>query len=124
MAQHGVLMHISEVLADLPGLAASGQSVRVLGTLDHVDATEARARISYHGSSLDVDTSMIPWLHLDLRSWYQFIGEVKSPEGGTGAHLLLVRVGRNVNGIDSQLYDEALELRRKFIESLEQAMPL
>ena len=32
--------------------------------------------------------------------------------------VLVARLGRNVNGIDAQLYDEALVVRRRFLSDL------
>lgn len=34
--------------------------------------------------------------------------------------VLQARIARNVSGIDSQLYDEAVTLQRKFLEEIEQ----
>lgn len=47
-------------------------------------------------------------------------GGCPSPQGGA---ILIARIARNVNGIDEQLYHEALYAQRRFLEELELVVP-
>uniref|UniRef100_A0A061SGW8 Uncharacterized protein n=1 Tax=Tetraselmis sp. GSL018 TaxID=582737 RepID=A0A061SGW8_9CHLO len=112
MLECATVVHLEEVL-DSPG-TYSGKSVRVLGLLKDVDVHAFEATLENHGEVLRIGTEMLLGTFLERGSWYQIIGEVdcSSVEGP----VLVARVARNVNGIDPQLFDEALQLRRRFLE--------
>ncbi|ERN03343.1 hypothetical protein AMTR_s00003p00242540 [Amborella trichopoda] len=62
--------------------------------------------------SLRIDTQHLRDVHFRLGSFYQFIGElVIQPDNNA---ILQARVGRNVDGLDLNLYNQSLQLRRQF----------
>ncbi|KAI8918301.1 telomere-capping, CST complex subunit-domain-containing protein [Powellomyces hirtus] len=121
--QHGTILYISEIINSNPG-PIEPKSVRVLGILVAFDSTHTLALIEHAGAHLIVDAALLGPFHHRLKSLLQFIGEVergwKPPkdlpfELPPGPQVLLrARIVRNVDGLDLPLYDQALEIRRKF----------
>ncbi|CAM9687441.1 unnamed protein product [Discosporangium mesarthrocarpum] len=91
-------------------------SVRVIGSLRSYDAAADEAMIEYKGASLPVNTSLIPGFQFRQDSLFEFIGEVEDGGGGgaTGKKLR-ARVYRNVDGLDTNLFEKALRVRRAFL---------
>ncbi|KAL3829356.1 hypothetical protein ACJIZ3_018158 [Penstemon smallii] len=88
-----------------------GASFRVTGKLQEYNLETAVATIVDEGASLKVDTQ---YLKLNLRagSFYQFIGELHIEPDNEA--ILKARVGRNVDGMDLNLYRQSLQLLRQF----------
>ncbi|KAL3626559.1 Telomeric pathways with STn1 [Castilleja foliolosa] len=63
------------------------------------------------GANLKVDTQHLK-LNLRPGSIYQFIGELHIEPGNEA--ILKARVGRNVDGLDINLYRETLKLLKEF----------
>ncbi|KAJ3020922.1 hypothetical protein HKX48_009526 [Thoreauomyces humboldtii] len=123
--QHGEILHISEIVSSQGSNAPV--SVRVLGTLVAFDSTNSLALIDHLGARLTVDAQLLGPFHHRLKSLLQFIGEIDRqwvpppniafepprPPRGPGM-VLRARIVRNVDGLDVPLYDQALQIRRKF----------
>eukprot|EP00904_Undaria_pinnatifida_P009401 jgi/Undpi1/5591/HiC_scaffold_2.g00867.m1 len=87
-------------------------SVRVLGSISSYDAAADVAVIEYKGEELNIDASLLPGFQFQTGSLYEFIGEIESASGGK---TVKARVCRNVDGLDTHLFEKALEVRRKFL---------
>ncbi|CAK9315004.1 unnamed protein product [Citrullus colocynthis] len=89
-----------------------GASLRVTGKLVEYSVETAIAIIVDGNVNLKIDTQHLRELSIRIGSIYQFIGEllVQSDNEAT----LQARVGRNVDGIDLNLYHQSLQLLRQF----------
>ncbi|WCJ24835.1 CST complex subunit TEN1 [Euphorbia peplus] len=89
-----------------------GASLRVIGKLEEYNVETAIAIIADGNATLKIGTQHLRNLSFRIGSVYQFIGElVIQPENEA---ILEARVGRNVDGIDLNLYYQTLKLLRKF----------
>lgn len=88
-----------------------GGSFRVTGKLQEYDLETAVAVIVDGDASLKVDTQHLK-LNLRPGSLYQFIGELHIEPNNEA--ILNARVGRNVDGLDTNLYHQTLQLLRQF----------
>ena len=87
-------------------------SVRVLGRLREYSPTSQRALVALHQCELEVDTSLLQGVALQEGCLLQVIGELS----GAPPHCVLhARVARNVDGLDVELYRQAVQLRRQFL---------
>ncbi|KAJ9536958.1 hypothetical protein OSB04_029691 [Centaurea solstitialis] len=114
MASSGIPSGALVILQELDSSSIhfkQGASLRVTGKLQEYNVETAIAVIADGGATLLVDTQH---LRLNLRegSIYQFIGELSIQPNNEG--LLKARVGRNVDGIDLNLYHQSLKLIRQF----------
>ncbi|KAF0684113.1 Aste57867_23900 [Aphanomyces stellatus] len=110
MLAAGEIMHIDEVLRE----NALHRSVRVTGRLDAYDANKSLAALSFQNATIVVSTELLVNFDFMIGSMYQFIGETYAHEGKLQ---LRARVGRNVDGLDIQMFTDALKLRRDFIKT-------
>ncbi|ETW09860.1 hypothetical protein H310_00313 [Aphanomyces invadans] len=110
MMAAGEIVHIEEVLRD----NVPHRSVRITGWLDMYDASKCLATLSFQNSVIVVATDLLVNFDFAVGSLYQFIGETYTNEGKMQ---LRARVGRNVDGLDTQLFLDALKLRREFIKT-------
>ncbi|EKX51656.1 hypothetical protein GUITHDRAFT_134546 [Guillardia theta CCMP2712] len=102
---HGAIRYIEEILQD-----PSTKSVRTFGFLSHVSGNTFTAE--FRDRRLQVDASLLgEQLVIKDGSLYMMIGEVETSEDRP---TLRVRVARNVDGMDLNLFDAALSVRRKF----------
>ncbi|CAD5315709.1 unnamed protein product [Arabidopsis thaliana] len=67
------------------------------------------------GRSLKINTQNIRDVSLRVGSIYQFIGELHIEQPNNEA-ILQARTGRNVDGIDMNLYRKTIELLRQFLK--------
>ncbi|KAG6431443.1 hypothetical protein SASPL_109522 [Salvia splendens] len=106
----GALVRLQELNPSSPNFN-QGASFRVIGKLQEYDLGTAVAIIVDGDASLKVDTQ---YLTLNLRpgSLYQFIGELQIEPNNEG--ILKARVGRNVDGLDINLYHQTMQLVRHF----------
>ncbi|KAH6831882.1 telomere-capping [Perilla frutescens var. hirtella] len=106
----GALVSLQELNPSSPNFK-QGASFRVTGKLQEYDLETAVAVIVDGDASLKVDTQ---YLKLNLRpgSLYQFIGELHIEPNNEA--ILKARVGRNVDGLDTNLYHQTLQLLRQF----------
>ncbi|XP_021819128.1 CST complex subunit TEN1-like [Prunus avium] len=89
-----------------------GASLRVTGKLQEYSVEIAIATIVDGSDSLKINTQYLRELSFRVGSIYQFIGELLiQPDNGA---VLQARVGRNVDGIDLNLYYQSLQLLRQF----------
>ncbi|OQR90567.1 hypothetical protein THRCLA_22535 [Thraustotheca clavata] len=110
MLAAGEIVQIDEILRD----NMRDRSVRVTGRLDSFDASQRTASISFQNSSMKVTTELLSNVELNLGSLYQFIGETYEQNGELR---LKARIGRNVDGLDIQMFLDALKIRREFIKT-------
>ncbi|CAK4082346.1 unnamed protein product [Aphanomyces euteiches] len=110
MLAAGEIVQIEDVLRD----NTLHRSVRVTGRLESYNANKAMATITFQNSTIVVSTELLVNFEFVIGSLYQFIGETYSDEGKLQ---LRARVGRNVDGLDIQMFMDALKLRREFIKT-------
>ncbi|GLT68683.1 hypothetical protein SLA2020_408920 [Shorea laevis] len=89
-----------------------GASLRVTGKLQEYTVETAIAVIADGGATLRIDTQHLRDLSFRVGSIYQFIGELHIQPDNEA--ILQARVGRNVDGIDLNLYHQSLQLLRQF----------
>uniref|UniRef100_A0A0E0LHD5 Uncharacterized protein n=1 Tax=Oryza punctata TaxID=4537 RepID=A0A0E0LHD5_ORYPU len=93
-------------------LARTRAFLGVLQTRSSYDLNSAIAVIQDGGASLKVDTQNLRDISFRTNSTYQFIGELLiKPDNDV---VLQARVGRNVDGIDLNLYQQSLLIRRQY----------
>ncbi|KAI5346190.1 PREDICTED: CST complex subunit TEN1 [Prunus dulcis] len=89
-----------------------GASLRVTGKLQEYSVETAIATIIDGSDSLKINTQHLRELSFRVGSIYQFIGELLIQPDNEA--VLQARVGRNVDGIDLNLYYQSLQLLRQF----------
>ncbi|CAA0817531.1 Unknown protein [Striga hermonthica] len=107
----GSLVRLQELSPSSPNFK-HGASFRVTGKLQDYDLETAIAVIVDEGASLKVDTKH---LNINIRSGsiYQFIGELHIEPNNEA--ILKARVGRIVDGLDINLYNQTLQLLKEFV---------
>ncbi|GAV83173.1 hypothetical protein CFOL_v3_26623 [Cephalotus follicularis] len=108
--ESGALVTLSE-LDPSSSFFKLGASLRVTGKLQEYSLETAIAIITDGGAILKIDTQHLRDLGFRVGSIYQFIGELIQPDNEA---ILQARVGRNVDGIDLNLYHQSLQLLRQF----------
>ncbi|KAG8370466.1 hypothetical protein BUALT_Bualt14G0119800 [Buddleja alternifolia] len=106
----GALVNLQELTPSSPNFK-QGASFRVTGKLQEYNLETAIAVIVDEGASLKIDTQHMK-LNLRPGSIYQFIGELHIEPNNEA--ILKARVGRNVDGLDINLYRHSLQLLREF----------
>eukprot|EP00252_Welwitschia_mirabilis_P012392 TRINITY_DN27425_c0_g1_i1.p1 TRINITY_DN27425_c0_g1~~TRINITY_DN27425_c0_g1_i1.p1 ORF type:complete len:127 (-),score=10.91 TRINITY_DN27425_c0_g1_i1:242-622(-) len=92
-----------------------GASLRITGRLLEYSVDTAVAVIGDGDATFKIDTQNLRDIHFRIGSLYQFIGELLIQPGTYPTQAILqARVGRNVDGMDMNLFRKSLELRRKF----------
>ncbi|XP_021898869.1 CST complex subunit TEN1 [Carica papaya] len=91
-----------------------GASFRVTGKLEEYSVETAIAVIADGDANLKIDTKNLRDLSFRIGSIYQFIGELHIQADNENEAILQARVGRNVDGIDLNLYYQTLQLLRQF----------
>ncbi|KAK7284401.1 hypothetical protein RJT34_19146 [Clitoria ternatea] len=89
-----------------------GASLRIIGKLNEYSLETGVATIIDGNDILKVSTEHLRDLTFQVGSVYQFIGELLIQPDNEG--ILQARVGRNVDGIDLNLYHQSLLLLRQF----------
>ncbi|KAG8100684.1 hypothetical protein GUJ93_ZPchr0013g36214 [Zizania palustris] len=109
--QPGVPVTLQE-LEPSSELFRQGASLRVTGILQSYDLSSAVAVIQDGSASFKVDTQHLRDISFRTNSTYQFIGELLiKPDNDA---ILQARVGRNVDGLDLNLYQQSLVIRRQY----------
>ncbi|XAR57042.1 hypothetical protein NMG60_11025044 [Bertholletia excelsa] len=108
----GALVTLQELTDSSSPHFKQGASLRVTGKLQEYSVETAVGVIIDGNATLKID---IQHLNINLRvgSIYQFIGELLIQPNNEA--ILKARVGRNVDGIDLNLYHQSLMLLREFI---------
>ncbi|KAL3505681.1 hypothetical protein ACH5RR_031063 [Cinchona calisaya] len=106
----GALVTLKELNPSSPHFKQEA-SLRVTGKLQEYDLETAIASISEGNASLKIDTQHLK-VNLRIGSLYQFIGELLIDTNNEA--ILRARVGRNVDGMDLNLYHQSLQLLRDF----------
>ncbi|KAF3553722.1 hypothetical protein F2Q69_00014272, partial [Brassica cretica] len=94
------------------------RSLRVTGLLKGYSVETAIGVIEDGEKSLKINTQHLRDVSFRVGSVYQFIGELHiEPNNEVSFHpILQARTGRNVDGIDINLYRKTIELLRRFLE--------
>ncbi|CAN0503980.1 unnamed protein product, partial [Ectocarpus sp. 8 AP-2014] len=82
-----------------------------LGSLKSYDAAADVAVVDYKGDQLTIDACLLTDFQFRIDSLYEFIGEVQASDGKK----VKARVCRNVDGLDTHLFERALQVRRAFL---------
>ncbi|XP_019422595.1 PREDICTED: CST complex subunit TEN1 [Lupinus angustifolius] len=107
----GALVTLQELHPSSP-FFKQGASLRITGKLHAYSLESGIATIIDGDDTLKVSTEHLRDLSFRVGSVYQFIGELCiEPEN---ERVLQARVGRNVDGIDLNLYHQSLLLLRQF----------
>ncbi|KAF9607465.1 hypothetical protein IFM89_036062 [Coptis chinensis] len=108
----GILVTLQDLHPTSPFLK-NGASLRVVGKYATRFLVETAVAVIVDGSyNLKIDTQHLRNISFRVGSIYQFIGELLiKPD--TEA-VLQARIGRNVDGIDLNLYYQSLQLLRQF----------
>ncbi|CAK9153593.1 unnamed protein product [Ilex paraguariensis] len=106
----GALVSLEELSSSSPHFK-QGASLRVTGKLQEYTVETAIAVIVDGNVRLKIDTQHMK-LNFRVGSTYQFIGELLFEPSDEA--ILKARVGRNVDGIDLNLYKQSLQLLRVF----------
>uniref|UniRef100_A0A6P3Z6L0 CST complex subunit TEN1 n=1 Tax=Ziziphus jujuba TaxID=326968 RepID=A0A6P3Z6L0_ZIZJJ len=91
---------------------SQGTSLRVTGKLQEYSVETAIAIIADGSANLKINTQHIRDLNFRVGSIYQFIGELLIHTDNEA--VLQARVGRNVDGMDLNLYHQSLRLLKQF----------
>ncbi|XP_054806866.1 CST complex subunit TEN1 [Prosopis cineraria] len=107
----GALVSLQDLHPSSP-FFKEGASLRIVGKLHEYSVETALATVSDGDATLKVNTQHLRDLSFRVGSVYQFIGELLIQPDNKG--VLQARVGRNVDGIDLNLYHQSLLLVRQF----------
>ncbi|XP_027352622.1 CST complex subunit TEN1 [Abrus precatorius] len=107
----GALVSLQDLLPSSPYFK-QGASLRIIGKLQEYTSETGLAIIIDGNYILKVNTEHLRDLAFHVGSVYQFIGELFIQPDNEG--VLQARVGRNVDGIDLNLYHQSLLLLRQF----------
>ncbi|KAM3413275.1 hypothetical protein ACQJBY_004444 [Aegilops geniculata] len=88
-----------------------GASFRVTGVLQSYDLDSAVAVIRDGSATLKIDTQHLRDISFRSGSMFQFIGELLIQPNDDA--ILQARVGRNIDGLDLNLYQQSLIIRRQ-----------
>ncbi|KAM3300706.1 hypothetical protein ACQJBY_041626 [Aegilops geniculata] len=88
-----------------------GASIRVTGVLQSYDLDSAVAVIRDGSATMKIDTQHLRDISFHSGSMFQFIGELLIRPNDDA--ILQARVGRNVDGLDLNLYQQSLIIRRQ-----------
>ncbi|KAJ3395983.1 hypothetical protein HDU92_004480 [Lobulomyces angularis] len=126
--------HIREIQESSNGL--SGSSVRVLGKINSLYLNESLAIIEFKETEMLMDLCLLGTdvQKLNKTSLYQFLGDLEDFEedqmlknsnisipkhAGSGAVILKARIFRLMDGLDLNLFEKSLTLKRRFLQERE-----
>lgn len=126
------LLHIHELSSWQPN-PRHANSVRLLGRVVSMDAASATATLSYHGTTLTINTSAVDASLLRPGLLVQVLGELQQSRT-TPVHRhahdhhhhhrqLVARIIRDMSGLDTDLYDRCLRIRRDFENKVLDRLP-
>ncbi|XP_061371964.1 CST complex subunit TEN1 [Gastrolobium bilobum] len=107
----GALVSLQDLRPSSP-FFKQGASLRIIGKLHKYSLETGLATVIDGNDVLKVSTEHLRDLTFQVGSVYQFIGELLILPDNEG--VLQARVGRNVDGIDLNLYHQSLLLLRQF----------
>lgn len=76
------------------------------------DITNSQLKICADGCEMLIDTSLVEPMAFNRGSMYQFIGEIHANEKLT----LRARIACCIDGMDMELFNQALDIRRKYLQ--------
>ncbi|KAJ1417157.1 CST complex subunit Ten1, and plant type [Sesbania bispinosa] len=107
----GALVSLQDLCPSSP-FFKQGASLRIIGKLREYSSETGLAIVIDGNDILKVSTEHLRDLTFQVGSVYQFIGELLIQPDNEG--VLQARVGRNVDGIDLNLYHQSVLLLRQF----------
>ncbi|KAL0006116.1 hypothetical protein SO802_013677 [Lithocarpus litseifolius] len=107
----GALVSLQDLHQSSP-FFKQGASLRVTGKLQEYSVETSIAIVVDGNAKLKINTQHLRDLSFRVNSIYQFIGELLIQPDDEA--ILQARVGRNVDGIDLNLYHQSLQLLRQF----------
>ncbi|AES82409.1 putative CST complex subunit Ten1 [Medicago truncatula] len=107
----GALVSLQDMRPSSP-FFKQGTSVRIIGKLHEYSSETGLATVIDGNDILKVSTEHLKDLKFQVGSVYQFIGELLIRTDNEG--VLQAHVGRNVDGIDLNLYHQSLLLLKQF----------
>ncbi|CAL5061988.1 unnamed protein product [Urochloa decumbens] len=119
MASAGLKPGVPVILRELEPsseMFKQGASLRVTGTLQSYDVDSAIAVIQDGSVSLKIDTKNLRDVSFRTNSAYQFIGELLIRADNEA--ILQARIGRNVDGLDLNLFQQSVFIRRQYEDRL------
>ncbi|CAM0145371.1 unnamed protein product [Urochloa decumbens] len=119
MAYAGLKPGVPVILRELEPsseMFKQGASLRVTGTLQSYDVDSAIAVIQDGSVSLKIDTKNLRDVSFRTNSAYQFIGELLIRADNEA--ILQARIGRNVDGLDLNLFQQSVFIRRQYEDRL------
>ncbi|KAI9208518.1 telomere-capping, CST complex subunit-domain-containing protein [Polychytrium aggregatum] len=117
--QAAQIVHIDEIAQRLDELA--GQSVRVVGRISKIDPMSNLLVLERRTATLTVRTDLVgDAAPLRERMLIQVIGNLEMGTHCT-AHVD-AKIIRNVDGLDLDLWESAVEMRRRFLMQEEQEL--
>ncbi|KAL0077818.1 telomere-capping, CST complex subunit-domain-containing protein [Phycomyces blakesleeanus] len=106
----GQIVWISEINND-PS-AHLNTCVRVTGFLSSLDLDTKRATLIHNGHSIILDVSLVESFQYPLQTLVQCIGDVAHYNEELSMATVLVKVSRDLNIVDLELYERAVQYRR------------
>lgn len=76
------------------------------------DITKSQVQIAADGVQILIDTSLVEPMAFNIGSTYNFIGEMSCH----GKLILRARIACCIDGMDMDLFDKALDVRRKYLQ--------
>ena len=76
------------------------------------DITSSQLKVCQDGCELIIDTSLVEPMAFNRGSLYQFIGEIDINE----KMILRARIACCIDGMDMELFNQALDIRRKYLQ--------
>ena len=76
------------------------------------DITTSELKVCEDGCEFVIDTSLVEPMAFNRGSLYQFIGEVNMDE----KMILRARIACCIDGMDMDLFNQALDIRRKYLQ--------
>ena len=83
------------------------------------DLIKSQLKVCEDGCEIIIDTSLVEPMAFNRGSMYQFIGEINVDEKLT----LQARIATCIDGMDMELFNQALEIRRKYLKEENHVSP-
>ncbi|KAJ3117420.1 hypothetical protein HDU96_006801 [Phlyctochytrium bullatum] len=134
--RHGEIVHLPEVMASADGF--NGRTLRITGCLRKFDSVSGLGLLSYDECDMLVDTTLLGVMDKHSpKSLLQMIGDMDELEDSVLPHaaaasptatflrdpprhaggrvpVLRARIVRNVDGLDTQVFEKAVAMQREF----------
>mmetsp|Transcript_14275 Transcript_14275/g.18540 ORF Transcript_14275/g.18540 Transcript_14275/m.18540 type:complete len:130 (-) Transcript_14275:129-518(-) len=110
----GVIYHIHEIL-DVSSRPNIGSSIKLLGQIEDHSPLNCRAILSLENHNIEINTKFLAGVRIPIGELCHIIGELEASDTIPDSIQLNARVISSAQGLDVKLWNEALELRRQFL---------